>query len=200
MNDSSDLAYNVAQFALYAVEGPLPLIHGRILVADFAGDKSGRFRFGERVVINSSVEANPIGGILTALVFKGPGALIEVGDGSGMSNVVIAAYERVTIGRDVNLGAGCKIIDTDFHSLDLQERIANVNIPHRPVTIEDGAFIGTNAMILKGVTVGRESIIAAGAVVVKSVPPGEIWGGNPARFIRKLRTPVQVARALEGKK
>ncbi len=42
-------------------------------------------------------------------------------------------------------------------------------------------------MILKGVTVGEESIVAAGAVVVKSIPPGDIWGGNPAKFIRKLK-------------
>jgi acetyltransferase-like isoleucine patch superfamily enzyme len=55
------------------------------------------------------------------------------------------------------------------------------------VRIEDGAFIGTNAIILKGVTVGAESVIAAGAVVAKSIPPGEIWGGNPARFIKKLK-------------
>jgi acetyltransferase-like isoleucine patch superfamily enzyme len=69
----------------------------------------------------------------------------------------------------------------------MQERIADVNIPHKPVRIEDGAFIGTNAIICKGVTIGKESIVAAGAVVVKSIPPGEIWGGNPAKFIRKLR-------------
>jgi acetyltransferase-like isoleucine patch superfamily enzyme len=104
-----------------------------------------------------------------------------------MSNAMIAAYEHVFIGKHVNLGAGCKIMDTDFHSLDLDERIRNVNIPHRPVRIEDGVFIGTEAMILKGVTVGAESVVAAGAIVVKSIPPGEIWGGNPARFIRKLR-------------
>lgn len=183
---TNDDTYNRNAFGPYKVEGDLPLINGRIHVADFAGDQSGRFRFGEGVVINSSFESNPVGGERTVLLFKGPDALIEIGDRTGISNAMIAAYERVSIGADVNLGAGCKIMDTDFHPLDLRERIANINIPHRPVTIEDGVFIGTEAIICKGVTIGRESIVAAGAVVVKNIPPGEIWGGNPAKFIRKL--------------
>lgn len=187
MCTKTDEEYNRDAFAPYKVEGPLPGIHGRIHVADFAGDRSGRFRFGQDVIINSGFEANPVGGFRTTFLFKGPDALIEIGDRTGISNAMIAAYERVTLGADVNLGAGCKIMDTDFHSLDLRERIANINIPHRPVTIEDGVFIGTEAIICKGVTIGRESVIAAGAVVVKNVPPGEIWGGNPARFIRKLK-------------
>jgi len=179
--------YNYCQLKLFQVEGPRPRIFGRIHVADFSGAGDGTLRFGRNVVINSGFRANPVGGERTALLFKGPGAVIEIGDDTGISNAMIAAYERVSIGRNVNLGAGCKIMDTDFHPLDLAERIRNVNIPHRPVRIEDGVFIGTEAMILKGVTIGAESIVAAGAVVVKSIPPGEIWGGNPARFIRKLR-------------
>ena len=164
-----------------------PTIFGRLLIADFTPGWTGSITLGRRIVINSSFEANPAGGTRTAFMLKGPEARIEIMDGSGMSNVLIAAYESVSIGKDVNLGAGCKIMDTDFHPLDLDERIRNVNIPHRPVRIEDGAFIGTNAIILKGVTVGAESVIAAGAIVTKSVPPGEIWGGNPARFIKKLK-------------
>lgn len=164
-----------------------PTIFGRLLITDFTSGWTGSISLGRRVVICSSFEANPVGGTRTAFILKGAEARIEIGDGSGMSNASIAAYESVFIGKDVNLGAGCKVMDTDFHPLDLDERIRNVNIPHRPVRIEDGAFIGTNAIILKGVTIGAESVIAAGAVVAKSVPAGEIWGGNPARFIKKLK-------------
>jgi acetyltransferase-like isoleucine patch superfamily enzyme len=64
--------------------------------------------------------------------------------------------------------------------------LADVNIPTKPVTIEDGAFIGGDVIILKGVVIGENSVIGAGSVVAKSVPPGEIWAGNPAKFIRKL--------------
>ena len=175
----------LARFRVRCAEPPT--IFGRLLIADFTPGWTGAITLGRRVVICSSFEANPVGGTQTSFVLKGPEARIEIGDGSGMYNAMIAAYESVSLGKDVNLGAGCKILDTDFHSLDLDERIRNVNIPHRPVRIEDGAFIGTNAIILKGVTIGTESVIAAGSIVTKSVPPGEIWGGNPARFLKKLK-------------
>ena len=52
--------------------------------------------------------------------------------------------------------------------------------------IEDGAFIGSGAVILCGITIGKNAGIGAGAVVTKDVPPGELWVGNPARFVRKI--------------
>ena len=185
--NKKDAEHNQRMLEQFKVEcAEPPVINGRLHIADFAGDMSGRIRIGRGVVINSSFESNPVGGERTALCFKGPNALIEIDDYAGMSNVMIAAYAHVYIGKYVALGAGCKVMDTDFHPLDPDERRRNVNIPHRPVRIEDDAFIGTNAIILKGVTIGRASVVAAGAVVAKSIPPGEIWGGNPARFIRKL--------------
>jgi acetyltransferase-like isoleucine patch superfamily enzyme len=54
------------------------------------------------------------------------------------------------------------------------------------VRIEKGVFIGADCIILKGVTIGEYSVVAAGSVVAKIVPPGEIWGGNPAKFIKKV--------------
>lgn len=161
-----------------------PTIYGEIMVAMFA--ESGRLRIAPKVIINSAFWANPVGGTQTCFLFKGDGALIEIGEETGISNALLAAHTRITLGRQISIGAGVKIFDTDFHSIDLQERIDNVNIPSKPVVIEDGAFIGTDAIILKGVTIGERSVIGAGAVVAKSVPPGEIWGGNPAKFIKKL--------------
>jgi acetyltransferase-like isoleucine patch superfamily enzyme len=185
--NTTDAEHNERVLKQFKVEcAEPPVINGRLHMADFAGDMSGRLRIGRGVVINSSFESNPVGGERTVFCFKGPDALIEIDDHAGMSNVMIAAYEHVYIGKHVSLGAGCKIMDTDFHPLDPDERRRNVNIPHRPVRIEEDAFIGTNAIILKGVTIGRASVVAAGAVVAKSIPPGEIWGGNPAKFIRKL--------------
>jgi acetyltransferase-like isoleucine patch superfamily enzyme len=53
-----------------------------------------------------------------------------------------------------------------------------------PISIEDDVWIGANVIILKGITVGRGSVIGAGSVVTRSIPPGQIWVGNPARFVR----------------
>ena len=54
------------------------------------------------------------------------------------------------------------------------------------VIVEHDAFIGGGCIILKGVTIGAEAVVGAGSVVTKSIPPKEIWAGNPARFIKKI--------------
>ena len=183
-----DALYNRLLFARWLVEcKEFPRIFGRVRIADFTKNHhGGKIKIGHGVVINSAVWANPVGGVCTVFLFKAPGATIELDDGAGMSNVMLGAYTSIYIGKNVNLGAGTKVFDNDFHSLDYDERMADVNIKSAPVRIEEGAFIGTEAIILKGVTVGARSVVAAGSVVAKSIPPGEIWGGNPAKFIRKL--------------
>lgn len=183
-----DALYNKREFRKYGVSCmAFPVINGRILIANFAEGGCGKIKIGLNVVINSGIEANPVGGTRTVLMFKSKDALIEIGDNTGISNAMIAAYEHIFIGKNVSIGAGVKIVDTDFHPLDLDERIRNVNIPHRPVRIEDGVFIGMDAIILKGVTIGVAAVVGAGSVVAKSIPAGEIWGGNPAKFIRKVK-------------
>jgi len=56
----------------------------------------------------------------------------------------------------------------------------------KPVTIGDNVFIGMNSIILKGVNIGNNVRIAAGSVVTKSIPANQIWGGNPAAFIKNI--------------
>lgn len=181
-----DDKFNRMEFEKHGVQCvEFPTINGRIHIAKFAD--GGTIRLGRKVVINSSFESNPVGGNCTVFLIKGRDAVIEIGNDVGMSNVLIAARERVVIEDGVSLGAGLKIIDTDFHSLDYAERIADTNISSRPVTIKKRAFIGMGAIILKGVTIGEDAVIGAGAVVSKNVPAGEIWAGNPARFVKKLK-------------
>lgn len=181
-----DLEFNRREFEKHGVQcAEFPKIDGRILIAKFA--VGGTIRLGRNVTINSSLESNPMGGVRTVFVIKGPQAVIEIGNDVGMSNTTIAARERVVIEDGVWIGSGAKIMDTDFHSLDYAERVANINIPANPVRIKKRAFIGLEAVILKGVVIGEDAVIGARAVVTKSVPAGEIWGGNPARFIRKLK-------------
>lgn len=106
----------------------------------------------------------------------------------GISNSTIVCWRRIEIGDFVNIGGDCKIWDTDFHSTDPVSRVHkdNVNVKTQDIKICDYAFIGGGSIILKGVIIGRNSVIAAGSVVTKSIPDNEIWGGNPASFIRRL--------------
>ena len=116
-------------------------------------------------------------------------ATLRIGSNSGMTNVVIQCHESVTIGNYVNIGAGSMIFDTDFHSLYWKDRYDGTDVSKRatkPVIIKDFVFIGAHSIILKGVTIGEKSIVGAGSVVSKDIPDGEIWAGNPARFIRKI--------------
>ena len=157
-------------------------IKGRLLIQG-----RGKIEIGDNVTIYSHYAVNPIGGDRTVFQIM-EGASLKIGDRVGMSHVVITAYDSVTIEDEVMLGAGCKIFDTDFHSLDYEERVLgrDKKVGTAPVKIKRGAFIGAGSIILKGVTVGEKSVIGAGAVVTKDVPDGEIWAGNPARYIRQL--------------
>jgi len=85
------------------------------------------------------------------------------------------------------IGGGCKIWDTDFHSIYPEDRInGNINSLNSPVIIGNNVFIGGFSIILKGVTIGDNAVIGAGSVITKNIPANEIWAGNPAKFIRKL--------------
>ena len=87
------------------------------------------------------------------------------------------------------LWGGTSIYTTDFHSLDPIIRASDEDQKYRrcaPVVIRDNVFIGAKCIILKGVTIGENSIIGAGSVVTKNVPANQIWAGNPAKYIRNL--------------
>lgn len=146
----------------------------------------GIITMGDRVRINSKGSANPIGCGEKTYFQVLSGAKLTIGNDVGMSNCAITAGNSVTIGDYVRIGAGVKIYDTNFHSLNPFERTAKpeiANVVTKPIVIEDYAFIGAGSYILKGVTVGKYSIIGAGSVVTKDVPQGEIWAGNPAKKI-----------------
>ncbi len=147
----------------------------------------GTISIGDFGVINGHNKYNPIGfGGCSNLVAE-QGARITVGDYFGMSNSTLYARKSITVGHHVMVGAGVKIYDTDFHSLDAAYRGTAEDKAHtgnKAVTIGNHVFIGAGSIVLKGVTVGDNAIIGAGSVVTKDIPAGEIWAGNPARKIK----------------
>lgn len=117
---------------------------------------------------------------------------MSIGKNVGLSSTALVAHQSITIGDNVKIGAGVCIYDTDFHALDAKLRIDSVtDLEHKKckeVVIQDNVFIGAHATILKGVTIGANSIVGACAVVTKEIPANEIWGGNPAIFIKKIES------------
>ena len=158
-------------------------VNGRLFIS---ADKRNSIIIGDNVKINSSEAANHVSGIRTKLCTNKGGKII-IGNRVGMSNVTIYSFEEIAIEDDVFLGAGVRIYDTDFHSINYEERMNNTGTKQKAVKICKGAFIGAEAMILKGVTIGRNSVVGAGSVVTKSIPDNEVWGGNPAHLIRKIK-------------
>jgi acetyltransferase-like isoleucine patch superfamily enzyme len=162
----------------------IPRIDGWLRVRNY-----GAMEIGKRVVINSGQYYNPIGGDAMCYFVTRHGGRIRIGDDCGISNSTLHAFVAIELEDHVNIGGGCAIYDSDFHPLDASVRRRPGELDYtvsRPVRIESGAWIGGHSIILKGVTIGRNSIVAAGSVVTRSIPADEIWGGNPARRIRKL--------------
>jgi serine acetyltransferase len=113
---------------------------------------------------------------------------LVIGNGVRMgTDVSFSVNKRITIGDHVGIAARASIFDSDGHPSDLERRLRGDPMTADdilPVTIEDHAWIGWGAQILKGVTVGKGAIVAAGSVVTNNVPPGTLAMGVPARIVR----------------
>lgn len=144
--------------------------------------------FGSNCIINSSNYKNIIGGDTRSSIIVKKGAELLVGSNLRMSNSAIYCAESINIGDNVMIGGSCKIWDTDFHPLNPHERVENPNKGYktRPVKIGHNVFIGGFSILLKGTTIGDCAVIGAGSVVAGDIPPGEIWAGNPAKFVKKV--------------
>lgn len=106
-----------------------------------------------------------------------------------MSSTRMWIHDSLTIGNNVNIGGNVLLIDTDCHPIDYElRRVSTKGTKFAPIVVEDDVWIGAQSIILKGVTIGARSVIAAGSVVTKSVPANCIAGGNPCRVIREITT------------
>lgn len=99
------------------------------------------------------------------------------------ANVMMVDLGGITIENDVLIGPGAYLISVN-HKLDPQHR---KELELKPVVIKQNAWIGAKATILPGVTVGKNAVVAANAVVTKDVPANTVVAGNPAKIIKKLQ-------------
>lgn len=143
---------------------------------------------GLRLRIGDDCKINARTSFVSSKVLDEP--VLEIGDHSSIGwQVTISVAERVTIGRHVRIANNVLICDNPGHPLDAEARrtepVTREQI--RPVRIDDDVWIGTGAMVMPGVHIGRGSVIAAGSVVTRDVPADVVAAGAPARVVRTLR-------------
>lgn len=114
-------------------------------------------------------------------------SIIVIEDGVWLNNNAFLCSDGagIFIGRNTIAGINLEIVDSDFHNLEPDKRMG---YPYKvkPVNIGENVFLGSNVKILKGVTIGNNSVIASGSIVTKDIPENVIAGGNPAKVIRDL--------------
>ncbi len=165
--------------------------HGKVCIngkVRIYGQKNA-ILFGSGITINSGKGCNPIGGDTRTFLYTMNGGSIYIGNEVGISNSsLVANAGNIIIGKDVLIGNSCKLYTSDFHPINADDRKMGKNDRTKSgdIKICDGVFIGAHSIILKNVTIGENSVIGAGSVVSHNVPPNEIWGGSPAKFIRKI--------------
>jgi len=116
------------------------------------------------------------------LQVRTPAARLVLGERSAIMNgCEFFVTEAILIGRDCLVGQRCMFIDSDGHDLHPTRRHLEGHIA--PIVLEDNVWLGARVIVLKGVHIGRDAVVAAGSVVTRAVPPGAVVAGNPARQV-----------------
>lgn len=158
----------------------IPLIYNR---------KNATLTIGDNCIIKSSFLSNLVGLYSrTIIVTRVEGARITIGNNVGISGATIYARKEIIIGDNTNIGGNVKILDNDFHPIEVEARLKDDKdkIGTSPIHIGKNCFIGCNVLILKGTELGDNCVVGAGAVVCGKYEKNSVIAGNPARVIRKL--------------
>lgn len=138
-------------------------------------------KIGKNCIFNSSHYSNHIGlnhrCIITTMTKD---AEVVIGDNVGVSSSSITSFKSVSIGNNVRIGANCVIMDGDFHLDDPRTS------PPAPITIKDNVWLGYGVIVMKGVTIGENSVIGVNSIVTKNIPANIVAAGNPCKIIRSL--------------
>lgn len=159
--------------------------------------KGAKIKIGNNVIVKSSFLSNLVGLYSrTIIVTRAPGAEIIIGDNVGISGATIYARKCVCIGENTAIGGNSKILDNDFHPINVEDRLKLLQdarggssdlVPSKAIYIGKNCFIGCNSIILKGTVLGDGCVVGAGAVVTGNFEDNCVIAGNPAKVIRKLR-------------
>ena len=135
----------------------------------------GEINLGERVRIYAST--------VPVELWSWPNGRLAIGEATSINyGTSISAHESVTIGRDCFIGQYVIINDNDYH--DIKDK--RVLPPSQPVVIEDRVWLGARVIVLRGVRIGHDSVISAGSVVTRDIPPRSVAVGHPARVVNRF--------------
>lgn len=154
--------------------GPKARVWGRPVIQNF-----GELVIGDRLQLVSTVARSEI--------VSGPQGRVEIGDRVYINyGCSISAQDLVSIGNGSSIGTYCILMDNDFHSVD--PALRNERPPSSPIILEENVWLGARVIVLKGVRIGRDSVIGAGSVVTRDIPPSSVAAGSPARVIRSVES------------
>ena len=150
--------------------------------------RGSQINVGDGLSLRSWPRSNPLAPTApVVLSTRRADAELTIGDDCGFTGTTLVAADRVVIGDRVLVGGNASIVDFDFHPLTPEARAENINAgTAAPIVIEDDVFVGGDALILKGVTVGEGAVVGAGSVVTQDVSPRTVVAGNPATVVRTL--------------
>jgi len=149
--------------------------------ARFFRHPHSRISIGAGCIFRSSPASNPSGINRPCIISTlHEGAEIEIGSNCGFSGTAIACAVKIVLGEQVRCSPNTWIIDTEGHWDDPRTG------PNIPIIIQSGVWLGANVSVLSGVTIGENTLVAAGSIVTKSLPPNVIAAGIPAKVIRPI--------------
>jgi acetyltransferase-like isoleucine patch superfamily enzyme len=140
-----------------------------------------RLRGGGQVIFGDDV----IIGTKTDIFTHDHNATVIIGHRSFVNGARISSVKRIEIGDDAII-ADARLMDTDFHALSQRRQQGDAFVGVAPIYIKNNVWIAAGSAVLKGVTIGENSVIAFGSVVVKNIPANVIAGGNPCKEIRAV--------------
>ena len=123
--------------------------------------------------------------VATLELVSEPGGTLEIGDGAFINyGCSIAATRLVSIGPKCSIGSYTIIMDNDYHRLEPERR--NERPESAPIVLEQNVWLGARVIVLRGVTIGADSVIGAGSVVTRDMPPRSLAVGAPAKVIKEF--------------
>jgi acetyltransferase-like isoleucine patch superfamily enzyme len=146
-----------------------------------------KIKIGKNCIFRSDITNNIGINKKCILLARGFNSSIQIGNNSAFNGSVISAASNVVIGNNVLCGYNVLITDYDAHPVDPELRRTHTGERvSKPILIEDNVWLGANTTVIKGVRIGKNSVIGANSHVVKDVPSNVIAGGNPCKVIKNI--------------